>query len=391
MNKIHCPELDNLFNWNTLYSINPNDIKWGLSTGIWFDITKGEWFKIWDGDWDKRFPIEQDFVYDSVMKLITKKTSFEKTDLYKDSIQHINKGEPRWGCFTEEEFKQREQQILETYNNIKKYGFKTQIELKEFNIFRLKINNKYIDDPGILIDRDGRYLYHNGNHRLPMFMALNIPEIKVKVNGRHKKWVEFLQYVDKVCTSYWGKNKCYQPVNHVDFSHYNSEWSDYRFNLINKERNLNSKTLLDIGALWGYFSSNFEKEGLICTAVENYKDFVYIMDKLRIANDQTFTIFDQSIFDLKNFKYDIVLALNIFHHFLKTKDTTEKLIMFLQKLKMKEMYFQAHQPSELQMKNAFVNFDADNFVNFILKNCCLNRYKKIGEELGRPIYKLWKE
>jgi 2-polyprenyl-3-methyl-5-hydroxy-6-metoxy-1,4-benzoquinol methylase len=391
MNKIHCPELDSLFNWDKLYSISPKDIKWGLSTGSWFSLSREEWYKVWDGDWDEKLAIEEDFVYSSITNLLNKKMPFEKTDLYLFSIEQILNGNPRWGCFTEEEFKQREQHILDIYKNIKKYGFKTQEELKELDIFALSINDKLPDDPGVLIDRDGRLLYHNGNHRLPMFKNLNIPEIKIRVNGRHKEWAEFLQFVDKVSTKIWGKDKIYQPVNHVDFSHYKSEWSDYRFKLINKERNKNHKTLLDIGALWGYFSSQFEKEGLSCTAVENYPDFIYIIKKLRTAYDQTFTIFDKHLFELKEFKHDIVLALNIFHHFLKTKDTTEKLIFFLQKLKMKEMYFQAHNPSEPQMKTAFVNFDGDTFVKFILKNCCLNHYKKIGEELGRPIYKLWKE
>lgn len=391
MNKIHCPELDKLFDWDKLYSISPFDIKWGLSTGSWFSLTKEEWYKVWDGNWDEKLAIEEDFVHSSITNLLAHKIPFEKTDLYLFSIEQIKNGNPRWGCFTEEEFKQREKLILETYQNIKKHGFKTQEELKKLSIFTLEVNNKLPDDPGVLLDRDGRLLYHNGNHRLPIFKCLKIPEIKIRVNGRHKKWVEFVQFVDKVSTAYWGKNKCYQPVTHIDFSHYKSEWSDYRFNLINKERNKKNKTLLDIGALWGYFSSSFEKEGLQCTAVENYKDFVYITNKLRIANDQKFIIFDKSVFELDKFNYDIVLALNIFHHFLKTKDTTEKLIMFLRKLKIKEMYFQAHQPSEPQMNKAFVNFDAETFVSFIRKNCCLNRYKKIGEELGRPIYKLWKD
>ena len=189
----------------------------------------------------------------------------------------------------------------------------------------------------------------------------------------------------------WGENKIYQPVNHIDFSNYKCEWGDYRFKKIKEYLNPNDKTLLDIGALWGFMASSFEKEGLQCTAVENNKSFVYIMDKLRIANDQTFEIFDKNIFELPTSKYDIVLALNIFHHFLKTEKTFNQLTEFLNKLNMNTMYFQVHRPSEPQMIGAYRNFNHNEFLDYIIENSCLTHYKEIGKELGRKIYKLWKE
>jgi len=389
MNKNHCEELDNLFNWNKLYPVSIKDIKWALTTA--FDIRKGEWNKVWSGDWDKKLPIAEDFVQTSVTKMINENLPFEETELYKYSIKKILAGEYRWGCKTVEEFKTRGEHILKIFNNIKKYGFKTQKELDSIKEYSFKVNNICIDEPGVAIDKDGRYLYHNGNHRLAILRVLDIKTVKIKVNARHKDWVEFLQYVKNISKDIWGEARIYQPVNHIDFNDYECEWSNYRFNIIKENLDKNNKTLLDIGALWGYFASSFEKEGLECTAVENNNSFVYIMDKLKIANDQNFKIFNGNIFSLDNFNHDIVLALNIFHHFLKSEQSFNNLTKFLNNLNMKTMYFQVHRPEEKQMIGAYRNFQSEEFLKYIINNSCLTHYKEIGEELGRKIYKLWKE
>ena len=386
-NKIHYPELDKLFNWDKLYSISPEDIKFTASFGL--DLLKNEWEKVYDGNWDDKLPIEQDFVYESVIQLLRDNIPFSQTPLYLASVEMIKQGYERWGCKTEEEFASREQIIRNTYELVKEYGFKTQQELTDLTFNPYQHNGKYMDEPGIFIGHGGRYLYHNGNHRMPIFRLLNIPEIKVKVNARHKEWVDFLLYVKDISYKIWGENKVYQPVNHVDFEHYNTEWSNYRLELIKSNLFPESKTVLDIGALWGYFSSGLESQGLQCTAVENNKDFAYIMTKLRYAQNKNFEIYEGNIFDLQNTKYDVILALNIFHHFLKSKEGYDKLTNFLNNLQVKEIYLQTHQPEEKQMQGAYRNFDSLTFVDYVRINSHLTQYKEIGEELGRKIYKIY--
>ena len=88
-----------------------------------------------------------------------------------------------------------------------------------------------------------------------------------------------------------------------------------------------------------------------------------------------------------------MLALNIFHHFLREKELYFKLIKFLKNLNVKEMYFQPHDPNETLMANAYVNYDSHQFVDFILKNSCLNNFEIVVEKIGiknRPIFKLLK-
>lgn len=390
MDKIHYPSYDSLFNWDKLYSINPKEIKWALITNSWFDICKNEWYKVYNGDWDKKLEIEKDFVYSSVYNMFHNNVSFQNTSLYQTSVEQIQNGQCRWGYSNPEDFKFREGKLRDTFASIRAFGFQTQDELEATGHMTIKLNNKNVDDPGVIIDRDGRLLYHNANHRLPMFQILNIPEIKIKINVRHKEWVDFLLFVKKISNQMWGENKIYQPVNHIDFSDYQTEWGDYRYKIIKKDLYKTPYSILDIGALWGYFSSKFEQDGHSCTAVECNPDFVYIMDKLRIANDQTFTIFPKSIFELKENEFSVVLALNIFHHFLKKEETFNQLTAFLKNLDIKKMYFQAHQTNESQMVGAYKNFEPNEFVEYILNNSCLNNYQEIGEENGRKIYRLWR-
>ncbi len=118
------------------------------------------------------------------------------------------------------------------------------------------------------------------------------------------------------------------------------------------------------------------------------------MKKLRDIEGKKFKIINKSIFDLKEkLDFDIVLALNIFHHFLREKELYQNLIQFLGRLKLRTMYFQPHDPSEKIMRNAYVNYDNEQFVRFIIKNSCLNKFELINKQSDgrtRPIYKIFK-
>ncbi len=81
--------------------------------------------------------------------------------------------------------------------------------------------------------------------------------------------------------------------------------------------------------------------------------------------------------------------MNIFHHFLKKKELYFKLIELLKRLKMKELFLQTHRHNEAQMEGAYKNYSPEEVVDFVLENSCLDEFKLIGEEDGRPIYKLY--
>jgi hypothetical protein len=114
------------------------------------------------------------------------------------------------------------------------------------------------------------------------------------------------------------------------------------------------------------------------------------MEKIKQAENKRFKIFPGSIFDYsERMDFDVVLALNIFHHFMKDKWQYDKLIELLQRLKMRQMFYQPHKQDEPQMQLAFRNYTTEQSIDFLLEHSCLNQANYIGEtQDGRPLYEL---
>jgi cyclopropane fatty-acyl-phospholipid synthase-like methyltransferase len=148
--------------------------------------------------------------------------------------------------------------------------------------------------------------------------------------------------------------------------------------------------VLDIGANWGYFCHTLEDVGFTCYAVENSPEALYFLSKLGSAEGKRFNAVPKSVSDIQKMRYDIVLALSLFHHFLKSKDDYRKLAEFLGKLDTGFMFFEPHSFDEPQMSNAYVDYDEIGFVECILSYSCLNTYTSLGrlDEDGRGIYLL---
>ena len=124
--------------------------------------------------------------------------------------------------------------------------------------------------------------------------------------------------------------------------------------------------------------------------MEKDKGALHFLEKLKIAENRRFKIVRGSIFDYHEKAYfDIVLALNIFHHFLKTEETYYQLIKLLKRLNMRVMFFQPPLPDDPRFKGSYHIFECNEFVEFILDNSCLNEAVRIGHtQDGRPVYRL---
>ena len=111
---------------------------------------------------------------------------------------------------------------------------------------------------------------------------------------------------------------------------------------------LKGGTLLDIGANWGYFCHRFEDAGFQCYAVEaSFREY-YFLDKLRVAENRSFAAIHASIFEFwEKSEFDVVVALSIFHHFLKTENEYEKLVSFLRRLRTRVLFFEPHLADEV--------------------------------------------
>jgi 2-polyprenyl-3-methyl-5-hydroxy-6-metoxy-1,4-benzoquinol methylase len=359
-------------------------IKAGVGWGKYIKLHEAG--KIVRGNWDlNTMPFEELDVYRSLKARFIDKVKWEDTSYYKGILSQVNIGNKLYGVSDGKDLAERLNYIDHLFDEIQKYGYKTQQEsLHDSSSLRI------LDEITVRIARDGEILFEDGRHRLAIAKILGLQKIPVMVTWRHKEWVLFRAQILDYAHRHEGK--IYQPITHPDLSDIPAAHSDIRFNFIKSNLNIKSGSILDIGANWGYFCHRFEEEGFHCYAVEKGSEDFYFLNKLKIAEKRQFAAIHSDIFDLyEKSEFDIVLALNIFHHFLKTSDEYEKLVNFLRKLSAKIMFFEPHLPNEPQMQGAYHNLDNNEFVKFVAENTGLTNWDCIGfGEEGRPIYRLTK-
>jgi 2-polyprenyl-3-methyl-5-hydroxy-6-metoxy-1,4-benzoquinol methylase len=363
--------------------INPSKIKKiRLDNGPFFLINNFEInsslieTSIIDGDWDiNTISFEDFYIFKSTEELINGK-DWKETALYNHLLDQIEKGNPKWGCINQEMVEKRGEYILDLYNYIK--------ENKE-------IPKGYFDEDDICvsIDRNGSFIFsNNGTHRLCIAKILGIREIPVRVYNIHQKWNEYRLEVKELCDKLWD-GKTYQNLPHPDFSEMESMWSDDRFDAIKNNTDVSGGTLLDIGSLFGNICYQAEQFGYDCTAVETDNQYLDVMKKLHKSYYMSYKIIENSFLEMGEIEYDIIVAYNIFHHFLKSETLFNQLNAFLDKITFKEMFIQTHKTTENQMSSAFMNFDSDEFAKFIAEKTNKKNYTCVGVEGGRKIYKIF--
>lgn len=351
------------------YSININRIQFTIKKDKHLEKKLINFAQNWDSP-NNLTKIENTNGYILVEDHFIKKKNWQDTKAYSEIISKFSNNEGLNGCSNVQEFSELLlllDKLYQNYHNSKKYEFDQHIKVG--------------------ISRNGDYILLEGLLYLSLLKLLKINEINITVIVRHPDWINFskeflrFQYIH---------GAIYQPLIHPDLS-LKSSYSDVRFNIIEKNLKIREGTLLDIGSNLGYFCHKFEEIGFDCYAVEIRPSNVHFMKKLRDIEGKKFKIINQSIFKIKRTEFDIILSLNIFHHFLREKKLYVQLVEFLNNLKVKYMYFQPHNPNEKVMQNAYINFNNHQFVDFILNNSCLNKSKLLSENVEgtrRPLYLL---
>lgn len=343
--------------------------------------------KILDGHWDQhRGMVEELDVFQAFQARFFGNKSWQETPFYQRVLNQLANGAVKWGCKTQADFDQRCEGLDRLFQTIKDNGYLSQEELPDRKDTPLQL----YDEVSVCVDRDGQLLFEDGRHRFCIAKLLELDEIPVQVTVRHRDWYNFRR--DIIAYASRNDGRVYAPLLHPDLQNIPSVHGHQRFEVFKLHLPENRGKLLDIGAHWGYFCHRFEDEGFDCYAAEMDEAHLHFMKKLRKADNKQFHIIDKSIFDYHDqTDFEIVLALNIFHHFLKNETDYQQLISLLGRLNMNVMFFEPHLTTEPQMVNAYANYDPDKFAAFIVENSCLNHVEMIGEaEDSRRIYKLSK-
>ena len=373
-----------------VYWISPHIIKYAIyreikdvpNTSFVSGVIKG-------GNWDRETSLVQDQgIVRGAKDHFVNGIEWEKTDYYATNLEQILKGNQRHPCRTKHDLYEYCSRFDRLFESIKNNGYKQQSNIHDPEYGGAgAVENEIV----VHIDRDGRFLLCDGAHRFSIALALGIERIPVKVCIRHAQWQAFCTEILNFAKRNGGK--VYQPLMHPDLMNIPSAHGDKRFDIIKDHLPQSRGDILDIGANWGYFCHRFEELGFDCYAVEVNSEAAYFLKKLKTAHDRNFKVIEESIFTYREkCRFDVVLALSIFHHFLKKKVDHEALINFLQRMDTNMMFFEPHGDMRTaKMIGAYRNYEPDKFVQFLLRHSSLTHAELIkNAEDGRPIYKLRK-
>jgi len=340
------------------------------------------------GDWDISRKEFADLDIFHAMKSVLKDAScaWADTSWYAQTLRRIEAGQTPWNCRTEADLQRRVADLERLYSSIRQCGYRSQAQLAE-----CESNLATGDEVAVAIGRSGELLFCDGAHRLCLALLLGVNEIPVQVSVRHPAWAMFREELLEYARSEGGH--LYQPALHPDLAAIPSAHAcEERWRLISSRLNGQGGRVLDIGANLGFFDNKLEDLGHHCTAVENDATLAHFMRGIRDANGHQFEIVTDSISSggsVRGGHFNVVLALNILHHFLKTRHEYGLLERLLDDLECDEMFFEPHGSGEAQMRGAYADMKPEAFTEYVASRSGLTAVEALGEASdGRTVYHL---
>lgn len=351
--------------------------------------------KVCEGNWDLSIrPFESFKLYRALEERYVLGKEWRDIDYIQKQLQFLSEGGDQslpgeeswqyWGVTRVDELWERCKLCDDLYTMMRENGYIPQQDLKA----EIDPREAALDEITVRIGRHGDLLFQDGRHRLMIAKLLGLPKVAIKITARHKQWMDFRRQL--LCEADCNGGQVYQPLLHIDLCDIPSHHGHERFEIIQTHLDRRNGTLLDIGAHYGYFCHRFDDMGFDCVACEYSDRNVYFLTKLRDASKRRFEVFHGSVFDYsERDHFDVVLALNIFHHFLKTEEEHRRLVDFLSRMRFGVMFFEPHDPGETPMQSAFLNPRPEEFVDLILRHSNLTTAEQIGTaQDGRHLYKL---
>lgn len=341
--------------------------------------------EVLDGDWD--VPRSQRFdetdIYKALEGHLLRGESWESTTFFRRVTRALKRGETKFGCSTVEELRARKDLIEDLYEQIRAGGYRTQEELG---------TGRPGDEIRVAIDRHGRFLFLDGRHRLAIARLLGIPQVPVRVTMRHARWEAFREEIWEYARKREGR--VYQQLDHPDLAEIPAHHGTERVDMIRRALegyDPAGKKLLDIGTHWGYMARAMEKLGFDATGVEYNRRNASFAERLARSVESGLTVWHGNIFEYPEpEKFEVVLALNIFHHLIKTEELHQGLIDFLGRLdRVEVIFFEPHLSEVRQLRDAYRNYESQEFAQFVAQHAGMSGVEYLGAAAdGRDLYKI---
>lgn len=340
-----------------------------------------------DGDWDRATSEFGDLDLSlAVRQRFREGAAWEETGFYRRVCSEIAAGRSRWGCASEEALRRRlETDVDGLYGAISSGGYATQEQLGR---------EPLRDEIAVAIGREGRFRFVDGKHRLAIARCLGLPAVPVRVTARHSEWCERRRELAEFAATQL-RGKIYQAIDHPDLADFPAHKGHERAQMVRaalSEHEPAGRRLLDIGTQWGYMAQQMDKLGFSCVGVEASGANLRFARMIQEATEGGYEIWAGRIYDYPGVEsMDVVLALNIFHHLIKTRELHDGLIALLRRMRAEVMIFEPHVPELAwrQMQGAYRNYEPDEFVAFVAEHAGMGSIERLGvADDGRPMYKL---
>lgn len=287
-------EYDSFLDPDAILRIPPRSIRFSVARE--FAPEKGLG-RVIGGDWDVR---REEFVkldvYEAFRDVVARKASWPETEFYRRVMACIRDGEVLWSCSNEQEFRQRCSSLEALYSDIAKNGYKSVAERgknpgEPLSLFGL-------DEIGVAIARDGELLFTNGAHRLTIAYLLDLPLIPVQVLVRHPDWMAIRRDVADYAVRHDGYLR--QPVSHPDLVSIPARGDcPARLSLIEQHLRARAGVVIDVGAGWGFFSFALERRGFACIAVEEHREDLRLLRRLKEIHRSEISIYAGQCYTLQ--------------------------------------------------------------------------------------------
>jgi 2-polyprenyl-3-methyl-5-hydroxy-6-metoxy-1,4-benzoquinol methylase len=370
-----------------IISVSPQDIELALISEV---TTENVQVLEKSDGWDlKVYPFKENVFHRSAIDHFMNGVPWQETEVFQRNLNDINAGIERFGCSDIQDLVKRYQQWDKLFISIKERGY---IAAKE-------LIGDFKEEITVVIGRNGEIIFNNGRHRLSICKLLNIDLIPVFVLSRHKAWLRFKNELKAFGDSSEVK-KIYARIPHPDLHEFEGSQDARRFEVLNENllpeiremcgEGKRRPRLLDIGANLGQITIPFHKLGFECWAVEYEPEYSYFLKRLSKGGIRPFHVYEGSIMSFiksHDHHYDVVLALSVFHHWLKEKHLFEDLKDLLSKIRAQQMFFQPHGYGEKQMQGAYADMSPTDFAEFVRREMEYSCSEEIGVgQDGRPIY-----
>jgi hypothetical protein len=355
---------EDVFSPQSLGEVDPRDLHFTLDGGG--DPRLLDW-RTWDGmsrggGWDgRRQPVAESGVYRAIHEHFTQNQPWQETALL-EPCQHAAAPGESCSCA---------------------HGAAGESYLRRLDEAHAdaEVLQRACADPGhgiaLAIGREGNPLILRGAEWAALAGLRGCKAVPVRIAFVHPQWQRFRKAVMNYAELHQGK--IYQRITHPDLGRVPSIHGDERLALLSELLPVQRGALLDIGAHWGYFCHGFERLGFQCHAVDHSSKNAFFMQRIRRAMQRSFSAWEGSVFDYPPAThFSVVLALNIFHHFLKQEQSYENLKLLLKRLSMDCLFFEPHRPEEFTRQQVFKNLQPDEFAAFIAGEAGMAKIERIG-------------